>query len=74
MHSLLPLTPEESLYAFIDGELDVDHEQGLFDALACDVSLRREMKDLLTIRSAVYRDVIAPPPSVESRILAGAGL
>ena len=74
MHSLLPLTPEESLYAFMDGELDVDHEQGLFDALAGDVSLRREMKDLLTIRSAVYRDVIAPPPTVESRILAGAGL
>ncbi len=74
MHSLLPLTPEESLYAFMDGELDVDHEQGLFDALAGDVSLRREMKDLLTIRSAVHRDVIAPPPTVESRILAGAGL
>lgn len=74
MNSLLPLTPEESLYAFMDGELDVDHEQGLFDALAGDVSLRREMKDLLTIRSAVHRDVIAPPPTVESRILAGAGL
>lgn len=74
MHSLLPLTPEESLYAFMDGELDIDHEQGLFDALAGDASLRREMKDLLTIRSAVHRDVIAPPPTVESRILAGAGL
>lgn len=71
MDSLIPQTPEESLYAFMDGELDAQHEQPLFDALAQDTSLRSEMKDLLSIRSAVHRDIVAPPAQIESRILSG---
>jgi len=71
MDDLIPQTPEESLYAFMDGELDSSHEQPLFDALAADTSLRGEMKDLLSIRSAVHRDVVPPPADMESRILGG---
>lgn len=74
MDPMIPLTPEESLYAFMDGELDTHHEQPLFDALAADTALRGEMKDLLAIRSAVQRDTVVPPADVESRIIAGVGL
>ncbi|MBU3742650.1 MAG: hypothetical protein FGM24_10260 [Candidatus Kapabacteria bacterium] len=74
MDPMIPLTPEESLYAFMDGELDTFHEQPLFDALAGDAALRGEMKDLLAIRSAVHRDTVVPPADVESRIIAGVGL
>lgn len=68
------LTPDEALYAFMDGELEIPDEQRLFDALAGNPELRTEMKDILSIRSAVHRDQLFPSPSVETGILAAAGL
>lgn len=69
-----PLTPDEALYAFMDGELEQPEEQRLFDELAAKPDLRTEMKDILSIRGAVHRDVIFPSPAVESSLLAAAGL
>lgn len=69
-----PLTPDEALYAFMDGELELPDEQRLFDALAGNPELRTEMKDILSIRGAVHRDQLFPSPSVETGILAAAGL
>jgi hypothetical protein len=67
-------TPEAQLHAFLDGELDNLAEQPLFDELAANPALRSEMRDLLTIRNAVLRDVMSPPPSAEAAIMAAAGL
>jgi hypothetical protein len=67
-------TPEGHLHAFMDGELDIQSEQPLFDELAANPELRSEMRDALSIRAAVHRDVIAPPPSTEAALLAAAGL
>ncbi len=69
-----PLTPDEALYAFMDGELELPDEQRLFDALAGNPELRTEMKDILSIRGAVHRDQLFPSPAVETGILAAAGL
>ncbi len=67
-------TPEGHLHAFMDGELDIQAEQPLFDELASNPALRGEMRDILAIRSAVHRDVVAPPATVEAALLAAAGL
>ncbi len=64
---------EEALYAFMDGELEVHQEQQLFTELAGNPELRSEMKDILSIRNAVHRDVLTPSPTLESAILASAG-
>lgn len=69
-----PPEPTEALYAFLDGELDVSEEQRLFDELASSSELRTEMKDILSIRSAVHRDLIAPPSSLETNLLSAVGL
>lgn len=74
MDDLTPLAPDESLYAFMDGELDPQNEQSLFDALASDRTLRTEMKDILSIRNAVHRDLLFPSPDAESGMLAATGL
>jgi len=74
MENMNPLTPDEALYAFMDGELELPEEQRLFDELAAKPDLRTEMKDILSIRGAVHRDVIFPSPVVESSLLAAAGL
>ncbi len=66
-------TPDEALYAFMDGELEIHDEQRLFDELAANPELRTEMKDVISIRSAVHRDQLFPSSSVESGILAATG-
>ena len=71
---MTPLNPDEALYAFVDGELELGDEQRLFDALASHPELRTEMKDVLAIRNAVHRDVLFPPASAETEILAATGL
>lgn len=71
---MTPFTPDEALYAFVDGELELGDEQQLFDALASHPELRTEMKDVLAIRNAVHRDVLFPPASAETEMLAAAGL
>ncbi|RPI67091.1 MAG: hypothetical protein EHM43_09920 [Ignavibacteriae bacterium] len=70
---MTPLTPDEALHAFMDGELDLTNEQSLFDELAVSPELRNEMKDALAIRDAVHQDLLAPPASAESGLLAGLG-
>jgi len=70
---MTPITPDEALYAFMDGELELGDEQPLFDALASHPELRTEMKDVLAIRNAVHRDVLFPPVTAETGILAAAG-
>lgn len=72
-HDMTPLTPDEALHAFMDGELDLTNEQSLFDELAASPELRSEMKDALAIRDAVHQDLLAPPASAESGLLAGLG-
>lgn len=71
---MIPITPDEALYAFMDGELDLHDEQRLFDSLAADPELRSEMKDHLSIRNAVHRDQLFPTAAVESGILVASGL
>lgn len=71
---MTPISPDEALYAFVDGELELSDEQQLFDALASHPELRTEMKDVLAIRNAVHRDVLFPPAAAETEILAAAGL
>ena len=68
------LTPEEALDAFLDGELDLDQEQPLFDELQASPDLRGDMKDALSIRAAVHQDLIAPPADSEAGLLAAVGL
>ncbi|MBE2265814.1 MAG: hypothetical protein IAE64_06160 [Flavobacteriales bacterium] len=58
-------SPNEALHAFMDGELEPTHEQKLFNELAANPSLRNEMKDVLTLRNAVMRDVAAAPAITE---------
>lgn len=72
-HNMTPLTPDEALHAFMDGELDNVNEQSLFDELAANPNLRGEMKDALAIRDAVHQDLLAPPASAESGLLASLG-
>lgn len=69
-----PLPPDQALHAFMDGELDLHDEQPLFDSLSADPELRSEMKDILSIRGAVHRDVVFPSPSIHDGILAATGL
>jgi hypothetical protein len=71
--SITPLTPDEALHAFMDGELDLSYEQRLFDELAGDPLLRQEMKDALVIREAVRKDLVAAPSSGEAALLAALG-
>ncbi len=68
------LTPEEALDAFLDGELDLESEQPLFDELQASPDLRGDMKDALAIRAAVHKDLVAPPASGEAGLLAAVGL
>jgi hypothetical protein len=73
-HDMTPLTPDEALHAFMDGELDNVNEQSLFDELAANPDLRGEMKDALAIRDAVHQDLLSPPAAAESGLLATLGL
>ena len=69
-----PLNPDEALHAFMDGELEITEEQQLFNELAASPELRTEMKDALSIRAAVHKDLLAPPATSESSLLDAVGL
>lgn len=71
--SMTPLQSDEALHAFMDGELNLSNEQSLFDELAASPELRTEMKDALSIRSAVFQDIKSPPDNGEAALLAGLG-
>jgi hypothetical protein len=70
----MSLSNEESLYLFMDGELDASLEESLFSELAYNTELRNEMKDLLFMRNAVKRDEVAPPLFVKDRLITAVGL
>lgn len=70
----MSLSNEESLYLFMDGELDSALEESLFSELAYNTELRNEMKDLLFMRNAVKRDDVAPPLFVKDRLISAVGL
>lgn len=54
------------LYEFVDGSLDQQNEESLFRAMSENHELRNELKELLTMKSAVQSDVKAFTPPVES--------
>ena len=64
------MLPEEMLYIYLDGELDVEYDEVLFTHLAASSDLRAEMRDLLAIRHGVQKDVLLPDPAVKAGILA----
>lgn len=70
---LLPLSPDEALYAFMDGELATSDEQQLFNELASNKELRTELKDILSIRNAVLHDLVAPPAAAETGLVGAIG-
>lgn len=53
----------EMLHLFADGELDHSHEGQLFSALASDGELRRELREIVTMRSALRNDAFRLLPS-----------
>lgn len=53
----------EMLHLFADGELDHSHEGHLFSALASDSELRRELREIVTMRSALRNDAYRLLPS-----------
>lgn len=70
---LLPLSPDEALYAFMDGELATSEEQQLFNELASNKDLRTELKDILSIRNAVLHDLVSPPAAAETGLIGALG-
>lgn len=62
--------------AYLDGELDVVNDEPLFSALATSPELRTEMREHLSIRSAVQSDVEAftPPVGAAHTIFSSVGL
>lgn len=56
----------DMICAFLDGELDISSEESLFTALAAASDLRTEMREHLSIRSAVQSHTEAFMPPVES--------
>lgn len=54
------------LYEFVDGSIEQHNEETLFRAMSENHELRNELKELLTMKSAVQSDVKAFTPPVES--------
>ncbi len=65
----------ELFYEFLDGTLDQENEQELFISLASNDELRKELKHIVAINSAVKSDISAFQPSKESetKILSALG-
>jgi len=66
----------EQILEYIDGMLDPESEQALFDALARQPELRAAMRQFICIGEAVRadREAYAPPAEVERSLMAGIGL
>lgn len=69
-----PASPEAMLYAYMDGELLPEQDEHLFRSLASQPALRSEMRELLAIRRGIRSEVLVPPVSLSTNILAAAGL
>lgn len=65
---------EEMLYSYVDGELDPQLDQSLFNVLNANPELQAEMRGLLALRSAVREDTVPPPAGLGPKILDSAGL
>ena len=70
------MTQSEAILEYIDGTLDHDAEQALFDSMARHPELRSTLRQFISIGSAVHadREAYAPPAHVEQALLAGLGL
>lgn len=66
----------ELILEYIDGTLDGDAEQQLFDELARQPELRSEMRQFIVIGEAVRadREAFLPPRDLENALMAGLGL
>ncbi len=66
----------EQILEYIDGLLDPDAEQALFDAMALQPELRSALRQFITIAEAVRadREAYTPPADVEHALMNGLGL
>lgn len=66
----------DSILEFIDGTLDFDREQMLFEDFATHPELRAELRQHIAIGEAVRadREAYVPPADVERTLLAGLGI
>lgn len=67
------MTQTELILEYIDGMLDSDAEQGLFDAMARHPELRSALRQFIVIGDAVRadREAYTPPAHVERALMAG---
>ncbi len=65
----------EHILEYIDGQLDTESEQELFDALAGRPDLRSALRQFISIGQAVHadREAYTPPADVERDLFAGLG-
>jgi len=70
------MTQSEHILEYIDGTLDAEAEQRLFDAMAGHPELRVELRQYINIGDAVRsdREAFAPPAYIERSLMAGLGL
>lgn len=70
------MSQSENILEYIDGTLDADAEQQLFDEMAHHPELRVELRHYFNIGDAVRsdREAFAPPAHIERSLMAGLGL
>lgn len=66
----------EQILEYIDGQLDTESEQELFDALSRQSELRSVLRQFISIGQAVHadREAYTPPADVERTLMAGLGI
>lgn len=66
----------EQILEYIDGQLDTESEQELFDALSRQSELRSALRQFISIGQAVHadREAYTPPADVERTLMAGLGI
>src|SRR5689334_4623694 len=68
------LSPPELLDAYLDGELNDAHSQGLFGLLAQSPELQAEMREQLSIRNAIQSASFQVPEHLMQDVLLQTGL
>ncbi len=70
------MTQSELILEYIDGTLDAETEQRLFDEMARHPELRSELRQFISMGDAVRsdREAFMPPAFVEKSLMAGLGL
>ena len=64
----------ELLCAFLDNELDGVETSTLFYSLAQNQELQQELRQLISVRSALHGSLLEPPAYLASRVMAATGL